>query len=146
MGKYSDIIERLEKADGPDRNLDAAIAVSVKLELLNAMNQCPTFFKVLEKDEHCAPGTFWLYQFSGASMRTAPLYTASLDAAIALVERMLPGWDRKHKFINREHQAELTSDPDEDWEYTSYGPNDAMALLISMFRALQAQEDAYNAS
>ena len=60
MGKYADIIDRLEKADAPDRTIDWMIHVMDGLDGVGSYGNHPAF-------------------------------TASLDAAIALLERMLPG-------------------------------------------------------
>lgn len=144
MGKHAEIIERLEKATGPSRELDGRIGY---------------IFDIGESDS----GLRWrdvvrTHDFSWAELgermdrRTSiwrtliPHYTASLDATIALVERKLPGcmWSVSN-----------IDGPDatiwlKDWAETGelYGPrvssnrpeNEAIALLIAMFRALESKE------
>lgn len=60
-----ELIERLEKATGPDRELDAAIALAIGLPTLNGR-----IGGVSYRDELCEP---------------APPYTASIGAALTLV-------------------------------------------------------------
>ncbi|GIK47977.1 MAG: hypothetical protein BroJett013_06740 [Alphaproteobacteria bacterium] len=95
-GKESDLqslLERLEKASGGDREIDAALHVA-----LLKPEQYPDdlrYYRLpspsMDHMEMCAPGTYWLKQRSGASLHTAPNYTSSLDAALSLVERVMPG-------------------------------------------------------
>lgn len=62
LAVLDDLIERLEKAGGPDRELDIALT---KQFIAGKQYRHPDL---------------------------APPYTTSLDAAVALVERVLPGW------------------------------------------------------
>ena len=83
MTDYSDIIERLEKADGPSRELDGRVWVAANPDDL-----------IIGNPRHHGQG---MVQFSGGGFahdrfKVSEPYTASLDAAIALVERLLPGW------------------------------------------------------
>ena len=81
----SNLIHRLERATGPDRELDAEIAVAIKHDLPAPMGECQATLRFPHKSDDCAEGTYWLVQLSGKSLRTAPHYTASLDAALTLV-------------------------------------------------------------
>lgn len=115
---HSDLIAKLEALDGPSREVD--------LELTTK------FFGGREADLHRAHGLH-CYDF-----------TSSLDAAIALVERMLPGW-----LI-----ASLGQDDGKKWHAelrqgyrTSYStvalagaPTPAIALLIATLKALEARD------
>ena len=67
----NDLIERLEKATGPDRNLDADIASSV------GWSPGPGYTR--KSDDSWRLGN-WIN-----SVQWAPLYTASIDAALTLV-------------------------------------------------------------
>lgn len=64
-----DLKDRLDKADGPDRELDADLA------LLGGWTEFP--------------GDNWIGPFGEICV---PNYTASTDAALGLIERVLPGW------------------------------------------------------
>ncbi len=71
------ILNRLRSAESGSRELDAMIAVSLQIMPSNAFQPCAS----------SDAGTF------GTGAHTfwrAPEYTTSIDAALALVERMLP--------------------------------------------------------
>jgi hypothetical protein len=70
----SELIERVEKLDGPDRETDFAIYQALRPELSEWQDTTKT-----SADDYW----FWMSQRE---------YTASLDAAVALVKRVLPGW------------------------------------------------------
>ncbi len=73
------ILNRLCEAITGSRELDAMIAVSLQIMPSNAFQPCAS----------SDAGTF------GTGAHTfwrAPEYTTSIDAALALVEKMLPGW------------------------------------------------------
>ena len=110
MSKYADIIARLEKADGPDRGIDGAIAMVLGL------------------------------------MPNGDRYTASIDAAIALVERMLPLHSiqidhecRKRTSIYKDDGFAMCSKPS-SWLSYADAPTAPLAILLALFRALDAQE------
>jgi hypothetical protein len=63
------LIDRLAKLDGPDREVDAEIA--------------------LQNGWSVFPGDNWI---GPEAEIVVPDYTRSVDAAIALAERALPGW------------------------------------------------------
>lgn len=65
----ADIIARLEKLTGPDREVDRVID-----HVVFWPNEAPRNLEISIRDE-------W----------DVPTYTASIDAAVALVERVLPG-------------------------------------------------------
>ena len=66
------LVERLEQATGPDRGLDAEIALAVGAAPAGAFRPCAAL----------DPGIFGTGPYT---MWTAPDYTASLDAALTLV-------------------------------------------------------------
>ena len=142
MGKYAEIIERLEKAEGPDRNLDwliaeAALGATRRDRMKGFIGEQP----------------IWQYTVgtsSGSESVMIPAYTVSLDAAITLVERMLPGNFREisgpRKYLNipspvpARFRAEITTDAWFD-SYVGWGQSAPTALLIAMFKALEAREE-----
>lgn len=69
MTDYSDLIERLEKATGPDRQLDAEIMRAVCSELSDTM----------------VTDTGWCVGGDHAAPSKAKDYTGSIDAALTLV-------------------------------------------------------------
>lgn len=74
MTDFADLLARVREAKGPDRDLDAAIALATGWT--HEVNH--------EEDYEC-------WRKSDGKAAYLPRYTASIDAALALVERMLPG-------------------------------------------------------
>lgn len=73
----TDLLTRLESGSGSDRELDLAVATTLFPEAGPCTPLCPG-------DEPI----FW---HSPLYKQPCPAYTSSLDAALSLVERMLPG-------------------------------------------------------
>lgn len=143
MTDFSPIIEMLEKADGPDRELNIAI------------------FRLLhpEYDDYVEGRGGLVHPNDGSDMRVLsdirwPNYTASRDASIDLLERKLPGHGRMHSkgrlSVDEplfgvklyEHELCVGEDPHETAE--AEHDHEPIAILLAMFRALQAQETASN--
>jgi hypothetical protein len=126
MSKHADIIKRLEAATGLDRDLDRDIGLLIggwRLEEYATPN--PTMMLVVGEDvypDH--PGSLY------------PSFTESIDAALGLVERMLPGWGVK---VDTCGQAVLYAGGKSDW-YLADASSPPFAILIALFRALEAQE------
>lgn len=169
MSKYTDIIARLEKAEGPDRELDAEIFTIAGMPLPN---------EFLNKRVGLAWDTeqksFVLDIMEDFQVRyDHPHYTASMDAAIGLVERQIATEGRKlicffcaggqltpanavedsedyHPLAKIDNSVTVgwmahvafycadggTSGP----ESYSHGRTAPIAILIALFRALEAQE------
>lgn len=119
MGKYAEIIDRLEKATGPDRNIDV-----FAWTLIIGIKPRHTFFA--GRDEHVEK------------------ITASIDASVALVEKMLPGWahgyDKGQKtcigFVDRHDFNDRITGA----RFTATGASAPIAILIALFKALEAKE------
>lgn len=103
------LIERVTAAQGPDRELDRSIG--------RAFGVTETTFPQYE------PGD------------VMPSYTASIDAALALVERYLPGWSWS---IGHDANGELHATI---WhgvtEHDEYGATPALAILAALLTALK---------
>lgn len=69
MPDLSDLIRRVEEAKGPDRELDAEITVAIMGT--TSTDDDLIYHRLPAKDDHCAPGTYWRKQRSGASLRTS---------------------------------------------------------------------------
>ena len=84
--------ERVERAEGPSRELDAEIAVAVKL---GCRPNLPDDLEHLSLPNKRNPGPgvlaghYWFHCRSGMSLRSADAYTSSLDAAATLAS---PHW------------------------------------------------------
>lgn len=82
-------------------------------------------------------GGMWMYEFDGHAASSALRVTASLDAALALAERVLPGWrkfvevvgdGRGSACVFLAHEA-----IDRPW---FHAPTPALALCIAILRAI----------
>lgn len=128
-----DLIAKIEKLDGPDREVDREIEHKMVFP-----NEAPHNFAISIRDE-------W----------DVPHYTASLDAAVALVERVLPDTDdRRHRatiWVGAKPAARIFYDQrDEEaeggwgigalnqWEVR--GVNPAIALVLATLKAKEAQD------
>lgn len=138
MPDYSELLSRIEQASGPDREIDADIDVllfggeTVWKQANYTMEMYPASRRASKS------------HIGGFANEHVPLYTASLDATVALVERMLPGWTI----------ASIGQDDAKGWHAelrkgfrTSYSTvqlggatTPSLALLTALFRALEAKE------
>lgn len=86
------LIERLEQGSGPDRELDAEIAAAVGWDPLGA----PDFWVRWEERVAIGRRVYLVHSNGerGASV-LSPKLTASIDAVVALADRLFPGinWD-----------------------------------------------------
>ncbi|WP_270374944.1 hypothetical protein [Marinicauda sp. Alg238-R41] len=135
MTDHADIIASLEKATGPGVLLDALVAKAT------GWVQKWKYDGVFCMDVPAG----WV-RFDGVPRACPPEYTASLDAAIALVERVLPGWSWG---VSRSDEPGENGAPSEERYYADvfapgaeYAADHAtapLALLCAAFDALQAQ-------
>lgn len=156
---------RLVAASGPDREIDALLAVAL-LKPEQATDDL-IYYRRVDRDDNCTPGTYWRKSRSGMSLQTAETYTASLDAAIALCERVLPGhsmgfrtcsnWAEHHKWAGKPAwEAVVTDTGDTDdyypFEHDYHSSDDvseffgehcspALALCLAIVRALSKVKD-----
>ena len=77
------LIERVEKATGPDRDLDADIYEALGYEVKRRSERVEEGWRVRRTVD-------WRY-LDGSSWLAMDYLTGSVDAALALVERVLPG-------------------------------------------------------
>lgn len=121
------LIDRLSKLGGPDREVDALVWCEVNgvvyLDHYPLMHETQVIFKEKGKRKE---------KVSGDNISHAAFYTASVDAAIALAERVLPGYDltirTKHKMAWIDgHKGQI-----------AYGANSAIAACIAILRAKEA--------
>lgn len=133
----SDIIKFLEEATGPSHELSVSALEASGLYV----------FEKRGRDNKK-----WLYPLS-TGYRVDPSFvynrnfhvTASIDAAIALVERMLPGW--KIEIGIADDAICVLYSRDYSVRESVFGPTGQsktvpIAILIALFRALEAKDQA----
>jgi hypothetical protein len=82
MNNLSALRERVEKAEGPDRELDAVIWLALIPGVTRRTTHVAHWQKPYDIDET---------RDETGRLINVPHYTASIDAAVALIERKLPG-------------------------------------------------------
>ena len=106
MGSLDELIARLVAARGPDRELDAQVWV-VTGPTDGVVGLCGFEADAAWHYEYDAEGRFpgdvveYAVNPDGKRLpqarREAPPFTASIDAALTLLERKLPGWTHGHE-------------------------------------------------
>jgi len=128
-----ELIERVEKFEGADRELDGMVAAAMLQPQRNGWKPwaCPGGYVLTETGDKPRPG---MGQFI-----PAPSYTTSLDAVIALIEEKLPGWACKmeRNSAGLSWGAVWNRHSDKSAEATS----PARALLAAFLRAHKEQHD-----
>lgn len=111
----SDLLERVRAATGADRRLDAEIACALT-------------------DKDCRPlgREGRIEHVSKAFIVYAEPYTGSLDAALALVERKLPGEDWAIGNVGGQCVAAISRA-----RYEASAPTPALALLAALLVAVE---------
>lgn len=123
----STLIQRLEEADGPSRELDAEIAISL----------VPDSRSIADKD--CERGCYWEQLSFGQSLRTSPEFTASIDAALTLVPE---GWTRDVDATAPECGIDVALHPPVGEPAVGTHTDEAIATCIAALKAhaLRAQQ------
>lgn len=130
MADLTALIERLEKADGPDRELDGSIHNRLFGTEYVRSPRSVTGFLTSSENNGCP---------------TVPAYTASIDAAVALAERVLPGSLYR---IEKLGDGSGLPTSKRGWataglpgeQEQAYAATPALAICIATLRALSAQE------
>lgn len=116
MSDLQTLIARVEAASGPDREIDSKIA----LELLGGA-------ATYKGDV--------LWNINADGWDALPAYTASLDAAVRLVEAKLPGYEW---FVNSSGFAGVRSDAHDNGANGNHEASPALALVAALLHALEA--------
>lgn len=142
------LIDRLSELEAPDREVDAQIYIHFIEPTWHTSPKDPGAVAANKK-------AFWpegKIRYFTSTSRTAPLYTGSLDAAIALAARVLPGWgweiasNTNHikNCLNPEYGNPVGKHP--HWAAVANqssrkfvdGATPAIALCIALLRAKEA--------
>jgi hypothetical protein len=103
--------DRIKGLEGPDRKVDAALWVFIGLderEEVHCRSWCRMDGRTDLTREHFISA--W-----------ASSYTESIDASLALVERLLPGWDYRHDRVDGSYSAALSQLGAQDWASEAAG-------------------------
>lgn len=130
------IINRLRSAESGSRELDADVSKTCG-------------WRYVENRDVGSPHLWGWYGMSPEGHSgPIPTYTTSIDAALALVEKMLPGWLVKlNKRVVPGWSVRLTS-PSFDFFYTNdfdgeeFPQSAPLAILTALFTALEAKDTA----
>ena len=135
MSKHSDIIKRLEAATGPDDWLSHLVAAETGIYPAESIKSINDEAKVI-----------WFNL--GMAQDPCPNYTASIDAALELVERLLPGHEKRvgdDQENGRWWAAICAEIWDENFTEDIIGEalTGPLAILLALFRALEVQEQSH---
>lgn len=127
----ANLLSRLQGLSAPDTRIDAEIYAS----LGSAPHTATAGGRTIPLIEKGDPNSW-------------PAYTASLDAAVALCERVLPGWKKQFFESFKGLWIARVTSPRHETHSTDYmrgippggSPNGAIALLIAILTALEARE------
>ena len=126
-----DLIADLAAAPEGSREFDAEIAVRVDHDFPEPMGDAYPYFKLPHKSDQCAPGTYWLVQRSGMSLRTAPHYTTSLDAK-------LPGENIVSVTYVRSEGLWTAVHSDDTGEYPASAYTEPLARRVAYMKSIAA--------
>lgn len=137
MSKYAEVIERVEKATGPDEALDADICIALQYGGENSEGA-----KNVRAHEDW-PGDILFEIDEEECCNKTPALTASIDAALALMGKHFPGkvwYVRGH--ANGDFFCQLfTHEVQRGLDPKGTAPTAPLAILLSFFRALEAKEN-----
>lgn len=155
MVELGELIERVEKATGPSRGLDADVYETLGYPVKRRPE------RTIGKTGRAVWSRAWSYQVSESGRWFAmERLSASLDAVIALVEKQAPGWGWRvatcsvsddawlfPDFNSPEHGERLRRDFSEDIDWVEVTDVDrrppgqpALALLLAFLRSKQEME------
>lgn len=141
MTTYTDIRARLEAATGPDRELNEEIAFAIRWRPTSGLPA--TSFA--EHEAKHGYETAWTAHAPFRLSWPIPDYTASIDAAIALVEEKLPGWS--WRLMNVSHgtptgmpKCSLKHPISSGRDVPGFARTPALAILTALFAALEAND------
>jgi len=137
MSQLEELLERIRAAKGADREIDGDIAAAFEI----APSHLPRVTDV---------GRSWLWADfvppDDWETWEAPAFTASIDAALALVERVLPGWRLTLRQMSSQWRATMMDagcSPGMTlmlgFSTAEFAPTAPLAILAALLSALIAQ-------
>lgn len=143
MSARAELIERVEKATGPSREIDALVVVSLNLKPdWLAKSTGSMWIDMVSLDEPVIRFTSTGMKRSGGNppIGDYPAFSASLDAVVALVEKQKPGWaygfdggpKTKIAFVDPHDFADRFLGA----RFTAEAATPALALLLAFLRSI----------
>lgn len=135
MSELEELLERVKKATGPGdkalRYIDCHMWV-----IAQGGDARMVVCDSSEQDFIWERGIDGLWIRSVVKFRSVPKYTASIDAALALVERVLPGW--QYNIMDGYCELRHPTFPSKD--VSAFGATTPLAIVAATLSALIAQE------
>ena len=127
MTDREELIARLEALSGPDRVVDIDLALHFAGKTKLRVREVLVVDRVAR----------WVDEWDGRRWREAelPALTASIDAALALVERERPGWVWNLSDGDNHGPFAFVHKPDNKNPVGSMAANPTIALLIALLRS-----------
>ncbi len=151
MTDLTSLIEKLEKAEGPDRWLDAKIDAALRIGSIKMQGDGSGYDWAWEKfpvwAHHTqARGMCGVRHESGdlGLVWDSQPFTSSIDAAVSLAERVLPGWDWGTQSFGEDgaHGRVWKHGWHDDTVVRADHSSPVIALVLATLRALQSQGEA----
>lgn len=135
MAELQALLDRVKAATGPDSLLD--LELHWWFDCSHGAH--PASFRVVEGGPQVNRGMGETPDWRWWDERNPPLYTSSIDDAVALVERKLPGWNWS---VDRQADEYLgtiyPSGENSESAGEQYGASAPLALLAALLTALQS--------
>ncbi|MGV6875873.1 hypothetical protein ACUSIJ_24710 [Pseudochelatococcus sp. B33] len=140
-----DLLVRVETADGPDRELDAKIQIAFIPDYGSRVELSPAKFVRFEDVWRRNRAQHLNHANNVADWWNCPKYSASIDAAVALIERALPGafyFFGKGRLTPGEplYGARVTPADGEEFD-AEHEASLTLAILSALLKALIAREE-----
>lgn len=126
----TDILTRLREAEGPDRELDRDIGLAIGGWRYEALGDLGEMLFVPEDATYYGDSPGAMY----------PSFTESIEASLALVERMLPGCAWEITTTGFKPGASIVVHGPRTM-FGAYANTPALALIAALFTALQEKEN-----
>lgn len=133
----AELIERLEKAEGSDREIDHAITDA--FAYFFPFQPDPYSWRTKVGDKYFDTERFG--RGGSTSDRYVPKYTSSLDAALSLVERKLPGvhWSISNATVKPRANVWMPQPTRPIMGPYSSGATPALAVCLALLRSLSTE-------
>ena len=138
------LLDRCERAEGGERELDAEIDALLRIGTPKMEPWAWANFPVWRPARNGSVEVVHSDGSGGLNWQSQE-FTTSIDAAVALVDRVLPRWGRSIYWNNCQGSLarveDIANEQSSGTDYEARGANDALAVCAAMLRALMAVEE-----